>query len=45
MSIDGEKVPDVADLLGLLGRMPIGGEAKFVLRRAGQEKAIVVKGE
>jgi membrane-associated protease RseP (regulator of RpoE activity) len=45
VSIDGEKVSDVPNLIDRLGRNAVGEEAKLVVRRGGQEKAIVVRVE
>ncbi len=45
VSIDGEKFTDAKSMTTRLANTTIGKEAKFVLRRAGQEKTIVVKGE
>jgi hypothetical protein len=45
VSMDGEPPSDLRDLMVRLGRKPIGNDVKFVILRAGKEKAIVVKGE
>ena len=45
ISMDGEKLIDLKSTLSRMADAPIGKEVTFVLRRAGQEKTIVVKGE
>lgn len=45
VSVDGEKFANVLAATSRLAGVAIGQEVKFVVRRAGQEKTIVVKGE
>jgi serine protease Do len=45
ISIDGEKLSDLKGTTSRMADVPIGKDIPFVVRRAGQEKTIVVKGE
>ena len=45
VSMDGEKLADLKGVMSRLADAPIGQEIKFIIRRAGQEKTIVAKGE
>ena len=45
ISIDGEKLSDLNGTTSRMADLPIGKDIPFVVRRAGQEKTIVVKGE
>jgi membrane-associated protease RseP (regulator of RpoE activity) len=45
VSMGGEKLSDVKGTLRRLAEAPIGEDVTFVVRRSGQEKTIVVKGE
>lgn len=45
VSLDGGNPSNVADLIDRLGRHAVGDEAELVVRRGGQEKAILIKGE
>jgi S1-C subfamily serine protease len=45
VSLDGMSPTNVADLIDRVGRFAIGDEVRFVVRRGGQEKAIVVRVE
>ena len=45
VSMGGEKLSDLKVTMSRLAEAPIGKDITFVVRRAGQEKTIVVKGE
>ncbi len=45
VSLDGEEPTDVADLIGRLGRLTVGTEVKFVVKRLGREKTIGIRGD
>jgi len=45
ISIDGEKVSDVIGTVNRLSDLTAGKDVPFVVKRAGQEKRVVVKGE
>jgi len=45
VSMGGEKLSDLKSTMARMAEAPIGKDITFVIRRAGQEKTIVVKGE
>ena len=45
ISMGGEKLTDLKGVMSRLADAPIGQEIKFIIRRAGQEKTLFVKGE
>ena len=45
VSIDGEKVSDLMSTVNRMSNLTTGKDIPFVVRRAGQERTIVVKGE
>ena len=45
VSMDGVKFSDLKSTTSRLADAPIGEEVTFIVKRAGQEKSIVVRGE
>ncbi len=45
LSMDGEKVSDVVGVVNSLSDLTAGEDVPFVVKRRGQEKRVVVRGE